>query len=76
MKKKMGKGETAAFDNTVSGLIEPTRKELGYYPSIRELTDRVPGNKSINVVAASLLRLAKDKRFSDEAAKIYGKKKQ
>lgn len=74
MKGYMGKGERAAYDARLNAELERMYKELNYYPSLRQITERLNDGSSITTVYTSLKRMIKNGELSKTAVKNYGVK--
>lgn len=70
----MGKGQRAAFDDRLNAELERMNKELGYYPSLRQIIEQLNDGSTVTNVYTSLKRLIKNKKISKTAAHIYGVK--
>ena len=84
MRYRSGKGETIAFDARFLVHLEKMKKEKGYYPSLRELTEAFGITVSNPVkrkdsalwgyAVRSLNRLAAAGKLSPEAMEVYATK--
>ncbi len=74
MKGYMGKGERAAYDARLNAELERMYKELNYYPSLRQITERLNDGSSITTVYTALKRMIKNGELTKTAVKNYGVK--
>lgn len=74
MRFKMGKGQVLVFDNFIETKLDALKKELGYYPTLRQLGERCVPPQPPSVVRSSLRRLAATGRLTKEALRVYDSK--
>lgn len=74
MRFRMGKGQVLAFDAHLNQLIEKMNRDNKYYPSLREIGEKLIPPQPVASVVRSLNRLAAAGRLSPEALLVYNAK--
>lgn len=75
MRHRNGKGLTFAIDAKIKIFVDEWRREKGYYPSLREISENFDPPRSVGLVFYHLRRLSAAGNLTPEAELIYGKKK-
>lgn len=70
----MGKGQVLAFDAHLCQVVEQMNRKNGYYPSLREIGEKLVPPQHVDCVNRSLRRLAAAGRLSKEALQVYNAK--
>ena len=74
MRTRRGKGQIIAFDATLEKKLEEMRKEIGFYPSLKEIGLRFNPPHSPFFIDRALRRLREAGRLSAEACLVYASK--
>lgn len=74
MAYKMGRGERIAYDARLNAELERMKKEMGFYPSLRQIAENLNDGSSTTTVYTAIHRMIKAGELSADAIKIYGMK--
>ena len=75
MRQRNGKGLTFAIDAKIEIFVEAWRREKGYYPALREISENFDPPRSVGMVYHHLRRLSAAGKLTPEAELIYNSKK-